>query len=251
MSGLRRRYFHSHTITTRTLIGITFSLIVVVSLCTLLTFPPALAASIVSDDFNDNCIDTAKWDPNNLFSDSTNTDVPVAEIAQRLELGPLLQNVSGSNYRGMSTVNNYNFSDAYAYVELVQAPASNTNGQAAFTVGSGFDNYYRMYVSAGNLIGLRRTPIGRGAVEATLFSISYNSTNHRFLRIRNDSGNLYMETAPGTGGVPGTWTQQYSETWSSLISTSATIFEIKGGTSQAETNPPGKVIFDNFLAATP
>ena len=249
MSGLHRRNFLSHT--TKTRIGITFLLIVVVSICTLLTLTHALAATIVSDDFNDNSIDTVTWDPNNLFSSSTDTNVSIAETSQQLELGPLLQNVNGSSYRGIRTVNTYNFNDAYASVELVQAPASDTNAEAMFTVGSDFDNYYRMYVSAGNLIGLRRRSIGRGAVEATLFSIPYDSTNHRFLRIRNDSGNLYMNTATGTGGVPGTWVQQYSESWNSLISTSAIIFEIKGGTSQVEANPPGTVIFDNFDAATP
>lgn len=251
MSGPRRRVLNSHTIKTKPLISITFSLIVVVSMCTQLTLPRALAATIVSDDFNDNSIDTAKWNPNNLFTSLTDTNVSIAETSQRLEIGPLLQNVNGSSYRGLSTVNTYSFDDASAYVELVQAPASNTNADAMFTVGSDFNNYYRMYVSAGNLIGLIRRSAGRGAVEVTLFTISYNSTNHRFLRIRNDSGNLYMDTAPGTGGVPGTWTQQYSEPWNSLIITSAIIFELKAGTSQVEANAPGTVIFDNFLAATP
>ena len=176
------RVFASHTITTRALIGIIFSLIVVGLICTLLTFPPALAAPIVSDDFNDNSLDTAKWDTN-LFSGFTNTNVPMAETAQRLEIGPLLQNVDGSSYRGIRTVNTYNFSDAYSYVELVQAPASNTAADAMFTIGNDVTAYYRMYVSAGNLIGLRKI----GGTKTTLFSITYDTTNHRFLRIRHDS----------------------------------------------------------------
>jgi len=32
----------------------------------------------------------------------------------------------------------------------------------------------------------------------------------------------------------------------SSVSTSSVLFELKDGTSQVETNPPGKVIFDNF-----
>lgn len=207
---------------------------------------------VVSDDFNDNSIDTAKWDPNNLFFfPFTDPNVSIAETSQRLEIGPLLQNVNGFSYRGLITVNTYSFVDASAYVELVQAPASNTNADARFTVGSDTNNSYRMYVSGGSLIGVIRRSAGRGAFEATLFTISYDSTNHRFLRIRNNSGNLYMDTAPGTGGVPGTWTQQYSEPWDSSINTSAIIFEIKAGTSQVEANSPGTVIFDNFVAATP
>lgn len=252
MSRPRRRNFHSHTITTKTLITITFSLIVVVSICTLLTFPHVLAATIVSDDFNDNSIDTAIWDPNQLFSGPiTDLNIPIAETGKRLRIGSLLQNVNTFSYRGLHTVNTYVFDDSSAYVELVQAPAFNTNADAAFSVCSDFNDCYRIYESAGNLIGLRRQAIARGAVETVLFSIPYDTTNHRFLRIRNDSGNLYMDTAPGTGGVPGTWTQQYSEVWDSLIPTSAIVFEIKAGTSGVEANPPGKVIFDNFVASTP
>lgn len=250
MSGLRRRVL-SRTITNKTLNGITLSLIAVLWISILLTPKHSPATTIVSDDFNDNSIDTLTWDPNNLLTGPTDTNVAIAETSQELEIGPLLQNVSGSSYRGISTVNSYTFTDSHAYVELVQAPASNTNADAIFTVGSDFNNQYRMYVSGGNLIGLRRQSAGRGAVETTLFSISYSSTNHRFLRIREDSGSLYMDTAPGSGGVPGTWTQQYTETWNSLINTSAIIFELKAGTSQVEANAPGTVIFDNFDAGTP
>ena len=121
MSGLRGRALASHTITLRILIGIVLSLIVVASICTVLTFPRALAASIVSDDFNDNSLDTAKWDTN-LFSGFTNTNLPLAETGQRLEIGPLVQNINGSSYRGIRTVSSYNFSGAYTYVELVKAP---------------------------------------------------------------------------------------------------------------------------------
>ena len=215
------------------------------------TFTHALATLIVSDDFNANSIDTTKWDPNNLFFIPANTNVPIAQSGHNLKIGNLLQNTSGLNFRGIYTINTYNFNGASAYVELVQPPASNTTAEAAFSVGSDFNDCYRMNVSGGNLIGLLRSAIGRGAMETTLFSIPYDSTNHRFLRIRNDSGSLYMDTAPGSGGVPGTWTQQYTESWNAAISTSAVVFEIRAGSAQVETNPPGKVIFDNFVATTP
>ena len=241
-----RRVFTLHTITTKALVVIVLALIVG-SICTLLTFPRALAATILSDDFNDNSIDTAKWNPNDLFSGFTNTSVSIAETSQRLEIGPLLQNVSGSAYRGMRTVNTYDFTGAYAYVELVQAPASNTSADAMFTLGNSVTAYYRIMVEAGSLKGVRNI----GGTKTTLFSTTYNSTNHRFWRIRNDSGNVTLDTAPGTSGVPGTWTQQYTETWNSSISLTGTYFEVKGGTFQVEANAPGKVIFDNFQAATP
>src|SRR4029079_13612919 len=246
MSGLRGRVYATRTITTKMLIGIAFSLTVVGLICSLLNFPRALAAPIVSDDFNDNSIDTARWNPNDLFSGFTNTNVPIAETSQRLEIGPLLQNVSGSSYRGMRTVNTYNFDDAYAYVELVQAAATNTSSDNMFTIGPDVNNYYRIFEAGGNLIGQKKV----AGTKTTLFSIAYNTTNHRFLRIPHTStGAVTLDTAPGSSGVPGTWTQQYTETWNSSISRTATYFEIKGGTSQVEADAPGKRIFDHFARA--
>jgi len=210
------------------------------------TTPPSETV-LLADNFNDNSIDTAKWDPNNLFSGFTSTSVPVNETGLQLEVGPLLQNSGGSNYRGIRSVNTYNFTGAYCYVELTQTPSSSTAADAMFTIGPNVDNYYRIYYSAGNLIGQRKI----GGVKTTLFTIPYDSTNHRFLRIRHLSGSVTLDTAPGSGGAPGAWTQRYSEIWSSSVTLSSTIFEVKGGTSQAEGNVPGKAIFDNFKAAVP
>jgi endonuclease/exonuclease/phosphatase family metal-dependent hydrolase len=241
MSKLRGRFFTSRTIT---ITAVILSLIVAALLSTLLTFPRALAATIVSDNFNDNSLDTTKWGTS-LFSGFTNTSLGLNETSQQLQIGPLLQNTGGSNYRGVRTNSTYSFSNAYAFVELVQAPSSSTAADAMFTVGNDVDNYYRIYVSAGNLIGLKKI----GGTKTTLFTTTYNSTNHRFLRIRNDSGAVTLDTATGSSGVPGTWTQQYTETWNSSISTSSIIFELKAGTWQSETNAPGTIIFDNFEAA--
>jgi Big-like domain-containing protein len=208
---------------------------------------PGSPAPILSDDFNDNSIDAAKWISDNLFSGFTNLAVPMSETAQRLEIGPLLQNVNGSSYRGVRSVNAYNFTGAYSYVELVQAPSAATSADAMFTIGKDVDYYYRIYVNAGNLIGLKRI----AGVKTTLFTIPYDPVNHRFLRIRHDSatGALTLDTAPGDAGAPGTWVQRYSEIWNTQVTLGAIIFEVKGGTWQIEANPPGKVIFDNFRVA--
>ena len=153
-------------------------------------FIPSLSGGtpppILSDDFNDNSLDTAKWDANNLFSGFTDTSVPLAEMNQRFEIGPLFTNVSGSHYRGVRSVNTYNFTDAYAHVELVQTPSVVTTADAMFTIGKDVDNYYRLYVSAGNLIGQKKI----ATVKTTLFTIPYEPGDHKFLRIRHSSGNV-------------------------------------------------------------
>lgn len=207
---------------------------------------PGTPSALLSDDFNDNSLDTTKWYPDNLFSGFTNPSVPIMETAQRLEIGPLLQNVSGSSYRGIRSINAYDFAGAYAYVELVQAPSSATAADAMFTIGKDVDNYYRIYVNAGNLNGQRKV----GGTKTSLFNIPYDAVNHRFLRIRHESGSVILDTAPNIGGAPGAWTQRYSEIWDTSVTLGAIIFEVKGGTWQIEANPPGKVIFDNFRAAS-
>lgn len=216
-----------------------FSLIISDVVCSSTAQPP-----ILSDDFNDNSLDATKWVSNDLFSGFTDNFLPLNEIGQRLEIGPLSQAGSGSHYRGIRSLNSYSFTGAYAHIELAQAPALNTTADAMFTVGYSSDNYYRIYENNGSLFGLKRV----GGVKTTLFTIAYSSTNHRFWRIRHDAGTnkVVFETAPAVGSAPGTWTERYSETWSSSVQLSATQFEMKGGTFQVEFNAPGKVIFDNF-----
>jgi len=204
------------------------------------------AETLLSDDFNDNTIDTTKWTANDLLSGFTDNTLPINETLQRLEIGPLLSGTSGSHYRGIRSVNSYNFTGGSCSVELVQPPVASTTAYAMFTIGSDVDNFYRLYVSGGMLVGERKV----SGSKTTLFTISYNAQNHRFLRIRHDpiNNNIVMETAPSNGSGPGTWVQQYAQSWSSSVQIATVIFELKGGTSVAEGSAPGKVIFDNFSA---
>ena len=215
-----------------------FSLVVSDVLC------GSTAQPIIIDDFNDNSLDTTKWVSTDLFSGFTDLNVPLNETGQRLEIGPLLQNTSGSHYRGIRSVSSHAFSGSYAHVELVQPASSATAADAMFTVGYSADNYYRIYVSGSNLIGQKKI----SGVKTTLFTVSYDSTNHRYLRIRHDAlaNRVVLETAPSAGSVPGAWTERHTETWNSNVSLSAIQFEMKGGTWQSESNAPGKVIFDTF-----
>lgn len=199
---------------------------------------------IFSDDFNDNSLDPAKWTANDLFSGFSDLSLPLTETSQRLEIGPLPQNTGASRYRGVRTINNFDFTGGSASVELVQAASSATAADAMFTVGYTVEAYYRIYVSAGVLRGQKKI----GATKITLFTASYDPAAHRFLRIRHDSatGNVVLETAPGSAGTPGTWVQRFSEPWAATIPLTPTSLELKAGVWQSEGNAPGTVIFDNF-----
>jgi phosphatidylserine/phosphatidylglycerophosphate/cardiolipin synthase-like enzyme len=209
-----------------------------------------LETVLLADDFNNNSLDVAKWTANNLFSGFTDSTVVVSETNQQMEIGPLKQNTASSHYNGIKSKNSFNFSNAYIYVELVQAPASSTDADAMLTIGKDSNAYYRIYVEAGSLICQKNI----GGTKTNLFTAPYDPATHRFWRIRHDqaTGNVVFETATGSGGLPGAWTQRASQAWNTATVPLATVtFEIKGGTWKAEPTAPGKVIFDNFKAAKP
>jgi subtilisin-like proprotein convertase family protein len=199
---------------------------------------------ILSDDFNDNNLNTENWRTDTLLTIfATNPNVLVAETAQRLEFGPLLVNTADA-YGGVASSLLYTFpAGGYSFVELIQTPSAQTNADAGFAIGN-FLGYYQMLVSHGSLMGIKNV-LYNGT---TLFTIPYDPVAHRFLRIRHNSatGQVIFETAPGSGGVPGTWVQRFSEPWNSTLGFNSFQFELRGGTLGAESNQPGKAIFDNF-----
>jgi len=206
------------------------------------------AVPILSDDFNDNNLNTDNWRTDTLLTVfAPNPNVAVAETAQRLEVGPLLVNTADA-YGGVATTLLYTFpAGGYSYVELVQAPSAQTHADAGFAIGN-FLGYYQFRISNGSLIGVKNI-LGN---ETTLFSIPYDPVAHRFLRIRHNAatGNVVFDTAPGSSGVPGTSVQRYTEPWNSILGFNSFQFELRAGTVAAEPNQPGKVIFDNFQFGT-
>jgi hypothetical protein len=211
---------------------------------------PSSETILLQDDFNNNSLDNTKWIVNALFSGFTDSNVPVNEANQRVEIGPLFINVNDSHYNGIRSASSYNFTGAYCQVELTQAPAASTSADAMFTIGKDVNSYYRIFVEAGLLIVQKRI----NGTKATLLSASYNATTDRYWRIRHDSstGSVIFETAPNNGGSPGAWTQRYSETWNTAaIPLGAIQFEIKAGTWKVESSSAGSIFFDNFKAAKP
>ena len=205
---------------------------------------------LLADDFNNNSLNLSVWNKTNLFSGFTDTSLPVSEVNQRLEIGPLFQGTGDSHYAGIRSVNSYDFTNAYCYVQIVQPAASATTADAMLTVGKDVNGYYRIYIEGSSLIFQKRI----SGAKTTLLTATFNSTSDRFWRIRHEqsTGNVVFETAPDNGGVPGTWSIRYSEQWNtSAVPLAAILFEIKGGTWQPESTAPGKVIFDNFRAAKP
>jgi len=212
------------------------------------TAPAGGETVLLADDFNDASLNTSKWLPNNLFSGFTDATVAINETTS-LAIGPLKQNTDGSHYNGIRSQASFDFTNGYAYVQLVQGPNPLTAADAFFTIGLNVDNCYRMYVESGNLIVQKKI----GGAKSTMLTVTFNATNHAFWRIRHDaiSGQVVFESAPSNAGVPGAWTLLYAEPWNTSVPLNAVTFELKGGTWRVEGANPGTVIFDNFKAAKP
>jgi len=202
--------------------------------------------ALLTDIFSSSSIDSTKWS-NTLFTGSQNTSVAVSDNGTQLQIGPLPTNASSSSYNGITSLNHYDFTGAFAYVQLVQPAAAGSNAFTMFAVGTDSSNFYRFYVSGGALVCEKKI----GGTKSQLGSVAYDSVAHQFLRIRNDaSGNVVYETAPNNSGSPGSWTQQCSEPWNTTaVPVTSVLFEMKAGTSVPESVAPGTVIFDNFNAA--
>jgi acid phosphatase len=202
---------------------------------------------LLTDNFNSAPVDTTKWS-HTIFTGTQNTSVQVSDTSGQLQIGPLPTNATTSTYNGITSLSRYDFTNAFAYVQLVQPAASNSNAFTMFAVGNDSNNFYRFYVSAGSLVCEKKI----GGAKTEIGSTAYNSVSQQFLQIRHDAttGNVVYETAPNNSGAPGAFTQQCSEPWNTTaVPVGSVLFEMKGGTGVPEPNPPGTVIFDNFLAA--
>ena len=85
----------------RFLFSILFISVVVTLICVVRSVSSQGSPPALSDDFNDNSLDTTKWNANSLFSGFIDLNIPISETGQRLEIGPLLTNTPDSHYRGI------------------------------------------------------------------------------------------------------------------------------------------------------
>jgi PKD repeat protein/phosphatidylserine/phosphatidylglycerophosphate/cardiolipin synthase-like enzyme len=219
--------------------------------------PPGV---LLADDFNDNSLDGSKWTVSQITG-TQDPNVPTAESSQRLNVGPLLQGASGFHFNGITSNLAYDFTGAYAYLQVVTPPPSTSTSELRLSVAganSPAANVYRFIILGPNL-KLQKV-IGGSAVNV-IAPFAYNATTMKFLRLRHDasSGNVVFETAPASGGdpnVPGAWTIKYQEPWTnwnggSGVQLNNVKFEVRIGTASADSVSAGILAVDNFNAVRP
>jgi glucose/arabinose dehydrogenase len=194
----------------------------------------------LTDDFNDNTQDTAKWTLGTIqgaiYSGPSAWDasITVLERNQRLEISPRA-NVTGDHYNGYVSVAGWNLTNSRASVEAIQvATGSASNTQLALCLDS--QNFYMISVEGAQL----RFEQVVGSLRTTT-SIAYNAAQHRFWRIRHEpsSDSIVFETSSDgqTWAVRRTVARQFA--------ISALKVEISAGT-WAAVSSPATAIFDNF-----
>lgn len=197
------------------------------------TTPPALA--LLEDDFDDNALDAAKW-----TEGSGGSGTSIDEQNQQLEVSI---SSGGNAYAWLDGNNIYDMTDAYASVEVKDAGLQSDPESEAYmgvTDSTSIDNDAVSW-SINNGVLRAQKSVG-GVFDDNIDSVTYNSVDHAYLRIRAAGGTTYWETSPD--GV--VWTTQYSE--SNPIDLTAACPFIGAGAWDS-LNSSSTVIFDNFLLA--
>ena len=183
-------------------------------------------------------MDSSKWSVSQITG-STDPNIQVAEASQQLRVGPLLQGASGFHFNGVVSNLNFDFSGAYAYLQVATPPPGGSTSELRFSVAgsnSPAANLYRFIILGPN-VKLQRV-LGGTAINL-IAPFAYNATSMKFLRIRHDpvSGNVVFETAPAGAGdpnQPGSWSIRYQEPWSGGITLNSMKVEVRIGTATAD-----------------
>lgn len=177
----------------------------------------------LTDNFNDNSIDITKW--NNWGG------VQVVETNQDLEL----TTTTAASYWGITSVNQYDLTNSYVFVKMVDP--GNTSLTSHFcTLKLDIGSDYTEIGINGDYLVVNKYVSGIWTQTA---SAIYNSSVHKWIRIRESYGTVYWDYSANTQ----TWTNLWSEA-DPVILTSIYITLIVGNNSIEASGTTSK--FDNF-----
>ena len=183
--------------------------------------PSAAPTTVMSDDFNDNTRDTAKWTLGSLSEGTTAYDpaVGVNEVNQRLEITPL-SGTTGLHYGGYVSAQTYDLTGGRATVEVVQATENSSGALMSLALVVDSNNWYRVKKEWNNLYLQKKI---NGAFYQTV--IAYSAVQHRYWRIRHDTADQIIWE---TSGDNVNWTVQRQE--ARQLSVKSLKVEVQAGT---------------------
>ena len=181
---------------------------------------------LLSDDFNDNSLDAAKWNPWNTGD--------AVETSQALSITSTL----ATSYKGMDSLATYSLVGSYAYVEVSHVLTGLTDATTCLGLFYDSTNSLSFFTLNGSLFAQKQV----AGVYTIITSVTYNSVVHRWWRYREASGTIYFDYS--ADGI--IWTNFTSTTVPfSLLALYGSLFI---GTDSANTLTD-TAIFDNFNVA--
>ena len=211
------------------------------------------ALSTLVDNFNDNSIDPTLWDTGNWVYGSATTAGTVAESSGIARVTPPTS-TAGANYNGYISHQLYNLTGSSAFVRILPGSGSlSGNQEFYFGVGPDINNHYLVYVSGTSLL-FEQTKAGTKTQVSGSTPVTYSFTTHRWFRLRESGGTIFMDTAPSTAANPpasGDWVNFASATIdSSIIPDKTAVHAAFGSGTSASTSTITVVNFDGFNEAT-
>lgn len=195
------------------------------------------------DNFNDNSRDTSKWNLGSTDIGADNASVTALEQNNRLEIQPL-DSTAGNNYYGFKSVDLYNLNLSAAFVEVTQLhQAALANTQFRLQSGNTDGDYLLGFEVENTTIYFQY----RDDTSWNQTNTTYNSTNHRWWRVRHDyeGSNIEWQTSPD-GLI---WTTQRTVAESTITSAGIDIeamrIHLAAGT-WGSVSSPSATYFDNF-----
>lgn len=203
-----------------------------------------MALIALSDNYDDNSRDAAKWALGNWEGLST-TGVTVSETGGQLVVTPAAS-AADSRYSGYVSVGKYDFSSNEAFVRLVER--TNTAGGAETQFVAYVDaNNAAIFLIEGNNLSMQKR---EGGVTAPVATATFAAGSHAWLRIRGTGTSIAFDVAPSTAADPpasGEW-QQLGIFVPTFAKTSLGLY-LGAGTWQSVATP-GSARFDGFNTAT-
>jgi hypothetical protein len=203
--------------------------------------------STLSDNFDDNTIDTDKW---NLTEQNYAT---ATETGQQLEIATDLDNIDGAlDYASLSTDSFYTLSDSGIAVELIQYGGEDS---PSIKIKNAYPYNYVVYIQVQN--NRVYTNIKDNGTDYYGSSFVYNSNVHKWFRIAEYEGSIYLDYSSDglswvtfyshTCGVPASGWKVYLQSFGLNGVASTSIFDNLLGMSYPPPVPPTtSSISDNF-----
>ena len=190
---------------------------------------PIPQTTVLSDDYNDNRLDTTRW----RYSSASSASI-VLEQNQRLEI-PLRPNTAG--YYGIQTLGTHDLREKTVSVDLVQATSQGGWVETFFQLKRDENNYYHMSVGAGSFVLDSWT---NGVRDRTV--LSYDPAAHRFWRFRHDAASNTINFESSANATA--WTTHKIVTVNFPIDSMYAV--LLAGAWGTGNSTPGAAIFDNF-----